>query len=121
MKGVKLAGRVSSTPFSGEVTMAVSPERVSEAMVVWTGFGETNRPHRSEERVRARFGPDATLELMPLLRQLAEDFYAGGAQYIDLNLQEMGDRASAQFRQAHPEMSEKAVSALEWCFTFNFK
>ena len=33
----------------------------------------------------------------------------------------MGDIATAKFRRVHPDISEEALSALSWCYTFDFK
>jgi hypothetical protein len=33
----------------------------------------------------------------------------------------MGDVAASQFREAHPELSDEAVAAPAWWYTFDFK
>jgi hypothetical protein len=37
------------------------------------------------------------------------------------DLVEMGAIASAQFRQKHPEISDEAIRALAWCYTYDYK
>jgi hypothetical protein len=33
----------------------------------------------------------------------------------------MGDRAAAEFRVRHAELSDEAVAALAWCYSYDFK
>lgn len=37
------------------------------------------------------------------------------------NLVEMGQRAAEAFRQRYPEVSDTAIQALTWCYTFDYK
>ena len=95
--------------------------RLSEAMVVWTGWGELSFPARDTQRVVARFGLDAALELMPKIRELEDQFYASNARFTVEGLKEMGDEAARQFRSRHPGLiSEEAVEALAWCYTYDY-
>jgi len=101
--------------------VAVSAEHVSEAIILWTGFGVDPLPLASDERVTAHFGSEAAQALLPVVHHLAEVFYATDARHVAPNVQEMGDRAAEQFRQAHPEISEQATRALAWSYTFDFR
>jgi hypothetical protein len=94
---------------------------ISAAMVLWTGWGESSWPSRDDDRVVSRYGEDLALALLPVLRGLATDFYASDAKDTASGLQEMGDAAAAQFRTRHPEISEAAVQALAWCYTYDHK
>ena len=49
-----------------------SAETLSEAIVVWTGYGVICYPQRDERRVAAQFGIEAVVELVPLLAALEE-------------------------------------------------
>jgi len=100
---------------------SVDPEIVSRAIVVWTGWGELPWPNRDESRLVGRFSTELTAALMPRLRELEAEFYATDANHVVADLAEMGDRAAAQFRRSHPELSENAVRALKWCYTYDYK
>jgi hypothetical protein len=67
------------------------------------------------------FGNSAALDLLPAVKALRDEFYASTARDRAPTLVEMGDQASAEFRQVHPEVSEDAVQALQWCYTFDYK
>jgi hypothetical protein len=97
------------------------PALVSEAIVLWTGWGRKRRPSRDEAALVEHFGEPLALDLLPVLRVLEDDFYASTAHSTAPTLAEMGDQAAADFRWLHPEVSEDAVQALAWCYTFDFK
>jgi hypothetical protein len=133
------AGRPATTPvqasrpplphpcgrsFDGGIVGAtgkVSAERLSGALVVWTGFGELVSPVPSEDAVVARYGMDAASDMMPAIRALADCFYASEAHLVARDPGEMAAIARLDFRRRHPEIGEKAVRALSWCYTFDHK
>jgi hypothetical protein len=96
-------------------------DRVADAIVVWTGKGELAWPQVDDSRVLARFGRNGADELLPVLRELYEDFYTSDAHLRADNLSEMAALASAQFRRKYPFMKQAAVDALAWCYTFDYK
>lgn len=95
--------------------------RLSEAIVVWTGKGTQAWPHQDEARVVEHLGEEVAAELLPLVLQLNDEFYASKAFETAPDLATMGEQASAEFRQLHPEITEAAVEALAWCYTFDHK
>jgi len=95
-------------------------DRVADAIVVWTGKGELAWPQVDDSRVLARFGRNGADELLPVLRELYEDFYTSDAHLRADNLSEMAALASAQFRRKYPFMKQAAVDALAWCYTFDY-
>jgi hypothetical protein len=101
--------------------VAPDPADVSRAVVVWTGYGVTAWPQRDETRLVARFGVDAALVLAPAVRRLEDAFYLSEARQLEPDLKRMGDMAAADFRRLHPEVSDEAVEALAWCYTYDFK
>ena len=101
-------------------TVAI-PDKLGEALVVWTGFGETPTPSRDEQRVVRRFGAETAAELMPSLRRLEQEFYESDAYSWASDLAAAGTAAAARFHGLHPELSSAAVQALAWCYTFDWK
>ena len=101
--------------------MNLNMSLVSRAIVIWTGFGKTPWPSRDESRLVEQFGADAAADLTPQLRDLEQQFYASDARFTVRDLDEMGKVAADQFRKNHPEISEEAIRALEWCYTYDYK
>ncbi len=94
---------------------------VSEAVVVWTGWHQEAWPHRDESRVVDHYGSELAVELMPVVTQMEDDFYSSDAHHRARNLVEMGDIAASEFRAKHPDVSDEAVKALTWCYTWDYK
>jgi hypothetical protein len=95
--------------------------QLDEAVVVWTGTGTKSWPARHESLLVERFGSELASELMPKVRALSDDFYRSEARLVAHDLTEMADAASQEFRRIHPEVSDEAVQALAWCYTFEYK
>jgi hypothetical protein len=101
--------------------MNLDAATVSDAIVVWTGWGQEPWPSRDEKRLIDRFGIELAGSLMPAIRQLEEDFYTSEARDVATDLREMGEIAASEFREKHPEVSEEATAALAWCYTYDYK
>jgi len=97
------------------------PQDLSEAIVIWSGWGRAAWPSRDESLVVDHFGADLAADLLPALRRMEDDFYSSDARHVASDLTEMGKLAADQFRAMHPEIAEKAVRALEWCYTYDYK
>lgn len=96
------------------------PAVTSEAIVVWTGRGRTAWPARDEALLVERFGEDAA-NLLPVVKRLAHEFYESDAKHVAVDLKAMGGQAAEEFRSRHPEISQEAVEALAWCYTWDHK
>lgn len=99
---------------------APDPSVISEAIIAWTGWGRTSWPARDESLVVQAFG-DASVDLMPAVLAMEDDFYQSDARDIAADLTEMGILAKNQFRNLHPEISDDAIEALAWCYTWDYK
>lgn len=101
-------------------TEGMGPDDICEAVVVWTGWRVSATPARDDALVFERFG-DSAADLIPLIHSLADEFYESEARHRAVDLTEMQSLASQDFRPRHPEISEDAVRALAWCYTWDYK
>lgn len=97
------------------------PEELSEAIVIWSGWGRAAWPRRDESLLVDRFGADLAADLLSALRQLEDDFYSSDARHLASDLTEIAELAADRFRAMHPEVAEEAVRALAWCYTYDYK
>ncbi len=74
-----------------------------------------------ETRLVERFGEDQALALLPTVTRLYDEFYESDAHSTAPDLVSMGNLASARFRELHSELSDSAIEALAWCYTFDWK
>ncbi len=93
---------------------------LSDAIVSWTGHGQSPHPVRDDSTVERQLGGPDT-KLRAAFRTLVQEFYASDARLTAVDLQEMGSVAMAEFRARHPRVSEDALQALAWCYTYDFK
>ena len=85
------------------------------------GLGKGKFPVREDDHLVAEIGANEAVDLLPRIRAVEEDFYRSDAHLTAPTTELMGQLAARRFREIHPEISEDAVSALAWCYTFDFK
>jgi hypothetical protein len=86
-------------------------DEVSDAVLVWSGYGETSWPARDEGPLVARYGEHRALDLLPLVKTLECEVYESDVYRTEADLAAVGRKAARQFRLAHPEVSDEAVDA----------
>ena len=101
--------------------MTVDGDAVSVAIVVWTGYGQSSWPARDEDRLVSAFGLEHATDLVPLVRRLEDDFFRSDADLTAPDLITMASEASEAFKVLHPDISDEAVAALAWCYTYDYK
>ena len=74
---------------------------ISEALVIWIGWGYHFYPKHDEARLVEQVGSLRAAELMPTLRALWEEFFDSHARDKVADLAEMADAAAARFRGLH--------------------
>lgn len=95
------------------------PRVISEAIAIWLGWHLISWPQRSSKRLAQTYGETAVPELLPILKGLKKEFDSADVSAVLSSLSDMGDAAAAQFRPKHPEITEDAIQALRWAFTFD--
>lgn len=100
---------------------AVSADQISEAIVIYTGFGKSSFPRARGNDLVVRFGAEAGAELKQQILSLLEEL----AQPVDLpekrSRRSVTEQAMASFRPRHPQLSEEAFKALAWTFSFGMR
>ena len=95
--------------------------QISKALIVWLGYGELPWPATSEQRLQDHFGSEVATRLLPTVVSLFEEFYDSDASRFASDLESMAAMASAPFAERHPDLTEEAVAALAWSYTYDFK
>ena len=75
----------------------------------------------NDERIVERFGAETALDLIPTVKRLADEFYESDAVHRIGDLSEAADDAARRLRRLHPELSDEAISALRWCYSYDWK
>lgn len=93
---------------------------LSKGIVLFTGYGVENHPGEYPERVSSTFKEsnsktlDETQRVLTDLNQLKPD-------WSNFSLSEAGKWARTQIQLKHPDLSDDALNALEWTFTWWWK
>jgi len=66
-------------------------------------------------------GTEAALDLLPVVRHMQHEFYESDAHNVVADLDEVANTAATEFRVRHPELSDEAVDALAWCYSWDWK
>ncbi|WP_062302863.1 hypothetical protein [Demequina subtropica] len=99
----------------------MADQELSAAVVTWTGWGRTTLPARDDALLVASLGSARAIELSPRVHALEEEFFRSNAHLTAPDLPSMGEMAADEFRSAHPDVTEDAVQALAWCYTYDYK
>lgn len=91
---------------------------LSEAILIWTGHGESISPLRDRSIIEQRFGSNAN-NWMTLIESLVDEFYKTNANLEAENMQEMWESAIADFDKKYPDAPKEITAALAWCYTFD--
>ncbi|ACX95230.1 hypothetical protein Hneap_0369 [Halothiobacillus neapolitanus c2] len=92
--------------------------KLMEAILIWTGYGDSMSPRRDSSMVVQRFGSEAT-KWISLIELLEDEFYESKANFESANMQEMSAMVIADFRKKYPEVPDEITKALAWCYTFD--
>lgn len=98
----------------------VDPEELVDAVRIWSGWGGM-APSRDDGRLMQRLGSTDAGALLPVVKQLEEDFYASDARYVACDLEEMARLAKDDFARMHPAVPTEIGDVFAWCYTFDFK
>lgn len=99
----------------------LDPSFLSRAVIVWSGWGRAQWPLRDDSSIAEAFGEEIAPALLKALHELEDDFYSSEARLTVADLDAMGTTAAAEFRERHPEVTDEAVRALAWCYSFDYK
>lgn len=94
---------------------------LTEALIAWSGWGKYSYPQRDPSVLKNMFGGILSAKLMRKIETLENDFYSSNAGYTAADLKRMDALASAQFKDKHPEISNRIVEILSWCYTYDNK
>ena len=102
--------------------MDVDARVVSEAILVYLPPGSPHQmPWHGEDQIVDKFGAELAVDLVPIVKNLRDEFFASDAWITVRGLSEMVDVAKREFQVSHPEISADAVNALGRAYGFAYK
>lgn len=101
--------------------MHISGTDLSEAVVLYLRFDDAPMPRHDHERLLAQFGPDKGQEIGQRVETLMDELGRVKIDWSAHSLDSGTDAARAEMKAKHPELSERALDALAWKFSYDWK
>jgi hypothetical protein len=96
-----------------------SRQQLSRAVVLGIGFKRATAPSYERARLVAEFGTEQSAKLEPLVLALLKELRALDVDWKTHTLVTAGEWARLEMHRRHPALSDDALRALEWQFTFD--
>lgn len=94
---------------------------VSEAIVAYLGWGRSPFPLADKEAILSSTPCGEGEAVADEVAALVVDFMSHEPDWGNASLVEAADNAKEEFRIAHPEVSQEALDALVWKFTYEWR
>ena len=94
---------------------------LSRAVVLYLGFGSAPSPQANGSTLTREFGAERGAELLERVVDLLDEVREIQIDWPIHSLASAGDAACDSMRGRHPELSEEALRALGWKFTFDWR
>lgn len=95
-------------------------ETLSQAIIEYLAKGRSPFPKSDEDAVVALAGDDAGA-MLARVGGIVDEMMAIETNWSANTLSEGGRKAEAVMASRHPELSEDALAALYWMFTYNWR
>lgn len=96
-------------------------EQLSQALVVYIGKGMTRAPDLDLGRVVSRWGGQMAQAMRPRLDLLLVEMHRLPVDWSQHDLVSGSEAATAMMRERHPELTEAALQALGWKYSFDWR
>src|ERR1700683_1519678 len=93
---------------------------LSDAVVSFLGFGSATSPRRDHARLVQKFGASHSATLESQVVSLLEELGKIQVDWSAHTLESAGEIARTDMHARHPDLSDTALRALAWKFTFDW-
>jgi hypothetical protein len=101
--------------------MSISDDDLSNAVVVFLGLGSASSPRQNRDDLAGKFGPEKGAELASQVTALVHEMNGLAIDWSVQSLESAGDIIRKEMHRRHPDLSDKALRALAWKFTFDWR
>lgn len=96
-------------------------QELSQAIITYLGKGRSSFPRTDEEAVLALEGDTESSALLEKVVALTAEMMSIEIDWSNHTLPEGGDEALRVMAGRHPELTDDALVALRWMFTYNWR
>ena len=97
------------------------PSDVSAAVVLFLGFGTEMMPGRLFDRLVSEFGSGRARQLAERVVELTNEIARVHVDWSEHTLVSGTALARTEMQKQHPELSDAALDALAWQFSFDWR
>ncbi len=94
---------------------------LSDAICIYIGKGRTKAPSPDKSRLAFEIGHNTAAELLPRIEALVSEMDSIEVDWNRMNLNQATDHVMAIMRERHTHISEDALMALDWLFSFSWR
>jgi hypothetical protein len=94
---------------------------INEALVLYTGFGNSPFPRAKTPHLVQRFGEAEGTELKQRILGLLEELQQPVDALEKRSKKSLTERAIEQLQPKHPELDESGLKALAWTYSFGLR
>jgi hypothetical protein len=94
---------------------------LSKAIVLFLQYGSAKSPRADEDRVIAEFGESKGRELLKRVHAIIEEANAIPVDWSKHTLASAGKLVRDEMHRRYPGLSDDALDALAWKFTFDWR
>jgi len=102
-------------------TDQVKSEELSQAVVMYLGFGVDSLPTQKRALLLETFGAESGALLAEVVVSLVDEISRTKINWSLQSLESAGEMAMTEMRSRHPELTESALQALKWKFTYDWR
>lgn len=96
-------------------------EELSEAVVMVIGFGTSNCPGEDYAPLAQRFGASRAPDMASRVEALLKELFRVEVDWSKHSLASGSDEARSVMARRHPELTDEALAALDWKFSFDWR
>lgn len=101
--------------------MNTSTDEIGKAVVLYLGFGRSPYPRQDQTCLVEEFGTQRAVDLQNRVQTLLREASQISVDWSVHSIVSAGKLASAEIASRHPELSEPALRAIEWKFTYDWR
>jgi hypothetical protein len=104
-----------------DVTDGAIEGLLSQAMVIWSAYGQNAFPLQDKARLYAAFGEARGTEIHAVLQIVLHDFEESMARELQAGREDMdaAGLASSQLADKYPSLTDEAIAAVVWCWGYS--
>jgi hypothetical protein len=94
---------------------------LSDAVVIFLAFGSASSPRQDRDGLARKFGLEKGVQLASQVAALVSEMNSVAIDWSAHTLDSAGAMVRKEMQNRHPDLSESALAALAWKFTFDWR